>query len=187
MLVLLDHDISSYFYNVKFNILESDIPSHKISSLIILSLALLVPVCSHQSLVPCTVYFKLRDSRMIGGIIISMYLCIYLLTHWDRVTHKCFNKITIICSDNGLSLGQRQVIIWTNAEIMLIGPLGTYFNEILTEIQKSSFNKMHSNMSSAKWRPFCFGLSVLKYAWNSVLHSSVNQFHACWTALVVIT
>ena len=37
-------------------------------------------------------------------------------------------------SDNGLSPGWRQAIIWTNAGILLIGPLGTNFSEILIEI-----------------------------------------------------
>ena len=33
------------------------------------------------------------------------------LTHWDRVTHICVSKLTIIASDNGLSPGRRQAII----------------------------------------------------------------------------
>ena len=56
------------------------------------------------------------------------------LTHWGWVTHICVNKLTIIGSDNGLSPGRRQAIIWTNAGILLIGPLGTNFSEILIEI-----------------------------------------------------
>ena len=56
------------------------------------------------------------------------------LTHWGRVTHICVNKLTIIGSDNGLSPGRRQAIIWTNAGLLLIGPLGTNFSEILIEI-----------------------------------------------------
>ena len=53
------------------------------------------------------------------------------LTHWGRVTHLCVNKLTIIGSDNGLSPDWRQAIIWTNAGILLIGPLGTNFSDIL--------------------------------------------------------
>ena len=45
------------------------------------------------------------------------------LTHWDRVTHICVSKLTIIGSDNGLASGRRQTIIWTNDGILLIGPL----------------------------------------------------------------
>ena len=55
----------------------------------------------------------------------------------------------------------RQAIIWTNAGILLIGPLGTNFYEILTEIHIFSFKKMHLKMLYGKWRPFNFGLSVL--------------------------
>ena len=33
------------------------------------------------------------------------------LTHWGRVTHIFIGNLTIIGSDNGLSLGQRQAII----------------------------------------------------------------------------
>ena len=83
------------------------------------------------------------------------------LTHWGRVTHICVSKLTIIGPDNGLSPGRRQAIIWTNAGILLIGPLGTNFSEILIEVCTFSFKKMHLNMSSAKWRPFCLGLNEL--------------------------
>ena len=84
-----------------------------------------------------------------------------MLTHWGRMTHICVVKLTIIGSDNGLSPGRRQAIIWTNDGILLIGPLGTNFSEILIGIQTFSFKKMHLKMSSAKWRPFCLGLNVL--------------------------
>ena len=43
-------------------------------------------------------------------------------------------KLTIIGSDGGLSPGRRQAIMWTNAGILLNGPLGTNFSEILIEI-----------------------------------------------------
>ena len=77
-----------------------------------------------------------------------------ILTHWGRVTHICFGNLTIIGSDNGLSPGRRQAIIWTNAGILLIWPLGLNFNEILIEINTLSFNKMLLKMSSWKWQPF---------------------------------
>ena len=47
------------------------------------------------------------------------------LTHWGRVTHICVSKLTIIGSDNGLSPGRRQAIVWTNDGILLIRTLGT--------------------------------------------------------------
>ena len=83
------------------------------------------------------------------------------LTHWGRVTHICVSKLTNIGSDDGLSHGRRQAIIWTNAGILLIRTLGTYFSEIRGKILSFSFKKMHLKMSSAKWRPFSFGLSEL--------------------------
>ena len=85
----------------------------------------------------------------------------FLLTHWGRVTHICISKLTVIGSDNGLSPGRRQAIIWTNDGILLIGPLGTNFNEILIGIQTFSFKVMHFKMLSAKWCPFCLGLNML--------------------------
>ena len=83
------------------------------------------------------------------------------LTHWGRVTHICVSKLTIIGSDNGLSPGRRQAIIWTNAGIMLIGSLGTNLSEILIEIFAFSFKKMYLKISSGKWRPSCLCLNVL--------------------------
>ena len=85
------------------------------------------------------------------------------LTHWGRVTHICVGNLTIIGSDTGLSPGRRQAIIWTNAGLLLIGPLGINFREILVGIHKFSFTKMHLKMSSAKWRPFSLGLHVLTH------------------------
>ena len=87
------------------------------------------------------------------------------LTHWGRVTHICVSKSTIIGSDNGLSPGQRQAIIWTNAGILLIRTLGTNFSEILIEITTFSFKKMHLKVSSEKRRPFCLGHNVLMQSW----------------------
>ena len=82
------------------------------------------------------------------------------LTHWGWVTHICIGQLTIIGSDNGLSPGRRQAIIWTNDGILLIGPSGTNFSEILIGIQTFSFKKMHLKITSAKWRPFCLCLNV---------------------------
>ena len=40
-----------------------------------------------------------------------------------------------------------------NDGILLIGPLGTNFSEILLEIDPFSFKKIHLKMSPGKWRP----------------------------------
>ena len=85
------------------------------------------------------------------------------LTHWGWVMHICISKLTIVSPDNGLSPGRHQAIIWTIAGILLIGPLGINFGEILIKIHKFSFKKIHLQMSSANCRPFCLGLNVLMY------------------------
>ena len=97
-----------------------------------------------------------------------------MLTHWGRVTHIFVSKLTIIGSDNGLSPGRRQAIIWTNAGISLIRTLGTNFSEILGEIHSSSFSKMHLKMSSAKWRLFGLGLNELITGCIGICHFHQN-------------
>ena len=98
----------------------------------------------------------------------SMFKIVWLLWNstgtlilWARVTHIWVSELSIIGSDNGLSPGRRQAIIWTNVGILLIGPLGTNFSEILIKIVTFSYKKIHLKMSSGKWRPFHLGLNVL--------------------------
>ena len=93
------------------------------------------------------------------------------------MTHICVGKLTNIGSDNGLSPGWYQAIIWTNAGILLIGPLVTNFSESLIVIHTFSFNKMHLKMSSAKWRLFCLGLNELSSARTEI------TMHKCLTPL----
>ena len=56
-----------------------------------------------------------------------------MLTLWGRVTHICVGNLTIIGSDNGLSPGQHQAIIWSSTRMLSIWPFGTSFSEILIE------------------------------------------------------
>ena len=86
-----------------------------------------------------------------------------VLTHWDRVMHICVSKVTTIGSDNGLSPGQHLAILWTNAGILLVGPLKINFSANLIKIDTISFKKMHLNMSFGKWQPFCLSLNVLTH------------------------
>ena len=103
----------------------------------------------------------LTSGLLCNGLI---YWCsVSVLTHWGWVTHICVSKLTIIGSDNGLSPGRRQAIIWTNDGILLIRTLGTNFSEIVSEIHSFSFKKMHLKMSSAKWCLFCLGLNELTH------------------------
>ena len=101
------------------------------------------------------------------------------LTHWGRVTHIRVGKLTNIGSDNVLSPGRRQAIIWN--QYWKIGPLGTNFGEILIGIATFSFRKKHLKMSFAKWCPCCLGLNVLKRS------PFFNVFVACRVTIVNIS
>ena len=96
--------------------------------------------------------------------------------NWGRVTHICVGNLIIICSDNGLSPGRRQAIIWTNAGILLIGTIGTNFSEISIEILTFSFKKIRLKVSSVKWRPFCLSLNMLKSGWTSTLMCLLSYY-----------
>ena len=105
------------------------------------------------------------------------------LTHWGRATHICVSKLTIIASDNGLSPGPHQAIIWNNIAILSIGLLGTNVSEISIKIPIFSFKKMHFKVSSAKWRPFCLGLNMLKTIYVIIVKSADTIFFTdryCW-------
>ena len=75
--------------------------------------------------------------------------------------HICIGNLTIIGSDNGLSPGCHQAIIWTSAGILLIKPLGMSFSKILLEIITFSFKKLHLKVLPAKQQPYCLSLNVL--------------------------
>ena len=82
--------------------------------------------------------------------------------------------------------------------IIIIGPLGTSFSEILIGIYTFSSTKMHLKMSSGKWRPswldlngllcclntymfgFCFWIDKLGYVVNMCL---VHEFHNMQTIM----
>ena len=84
------------------------------------------------------------------------------LTHWGQVMDICVCNLTTIGSDNGLSSGQNQAIIWANAGILLIGTLGTNFSEILIKLRTFFFSrKCLSKCLSGKCQQFCHGLNVL--------------------------
>ena len=60
------------------------------------------------------------------------------------MTHICVSKLPITGLDSGLSPGRHQAIIWTDAEILPIGPLGTEFIEISIDIyiQENAFENV---------------------------------------------
>ena len=72
--------------------------------------------------------FSSWDGLMVGQLVrlIGWIVCVqpvlnwiesifsWVLTHWGRVTHICVDNLPITVSDNGLSPGRRQAIVWTN-------------------------------------------------------------------------
>ena len=94
--------------------------------------------------------------------VLDMSLKMDKLNNWGWVTHICISKLAIIGSANGFSSCQFHAIIWTKSRILLTRILGTNIREILSKIHTFSFKKMHFNMSSEKWQPFCHGLNVLR-------------------------
>ena len=102
----------------------------------------------------CTIICQIGSQEIgIGSmhrIIVPALLDTWVNSHWGRVTHICLNEITFIGSDNGLSPGGRQAIILTNVGMLLIGPLGTNFSQLLIEIHIFLFKRMHLKMLSGK-------------------------------------
>ena len=76
-------------------------------------------------------------------------------------------------------LSELMLLYWKNLSInlliMLIWHLGTNFSEILIEMFISSFKKLYLNVSSAKYRPFCVRLNVLR-RWPPCVNSRQEHF-----------
>ena len=111
---------------------------------------------------------------------------LYGITHWGRVTHICVSKLKSIDSDNGLSPGRHQAIVWTNAGILLIWPLGTNFREMLIEIHKFSFlNEFEYviwKMAAILSRPQCDNgaLSTLV----QMMVACIHYLNHCWLIII---
>ena len=149
------HHFANYIFKCIFLIKNVWI-SHKISLKFVPKFRINSIPALVQIMTWCQPGAKPLSEPMMASLLthIGVYLYIY--------RHICVGNLTIIGSDNGLSPDRRQAIIWTNAWILLIGPYGTNFSEILIKIHAFLFTKMHLKMSSGKWRPFCLGLNVLK-------------------------
>ena len=113
-------------------------------------------------------------------IFLSLMLCgCFLLTYWGRMTHICVGNLTIIGPDNDLSPGRRLAIIWTNAAILLIGPMGTlqwnrHRNSYIF-IQENAFQIVVWKMAAILSWPQCVNSSPPKCR----IHASGN-----WSSIV---
>ena len=72
------------------------------------------------------------------------------LTHWGRVTHICVNKLTIIGSDNDLSLGLRKTFRWN------------FKRNSYIFIQENSFENVVWEVATILSRPQCVNRMWLK-------------------------
>ena len=62
--------------------------------------------------------------------------CLIIELEWCLYTPE---KEFTIGSDKGLLPGRRQALIWTNAGLLLTGPLWTYFSEFRIKIRQFPF------------------------------------------------
>ena len=117
-------------------------------------------------------------AQLTSGFHHSVYhywrLIIKLLSFFNSLSwqmHIRISRLTIIGSDNGLSPGWWQAIIWTNSGIFLIGPSETNFREIFIEIysfiKENAFENVVWKMEAILSRPQCVKenqhISLLKH------------------------
>ena len=100
---------------------------------------------------------------------------------WGWVTHICVSKLNITGSDNALSPGRCPAIIWTNAGILFIGPLGTKFSEILIEIYTFPFKKNVLENVVCEMASICLGLNMLIL----VVRTHIRQDYLIGTVVVM--
>ena len=116
----------------------------------------------------------------------QVHVCLCSLIHWGWVMHICIGKLTIIGSDNGLSPGQCQGIIWTNAGIVLIGLKNkfqwNFYWNLYVFIQEHALENVVWKMTAILSQPQCvtvFNTSVgfLKsVSYESFIWESIVRF-----------
>ena len=97
-----------------------------------------------------------------------------------RLSDTCMRQL--IGSDNGLSLGRRQAIVWANAGLFLIWPVETKFSELLNHNHTFSFKKMPWSWRLPNGghltRPQCVNDSLLEMQ-QAVNAIQTNVKHFC--------
>ena len=99
------------------------INNHQIRIMCMLSLNLLYFIITRCNISRASIFLEI--SKDILNDYLSLLIGSTILTHWGRLTHIYVGNLTIICSDNGLSPGRCQAIIWIAAGLLSIGPLRT--------------------------------------------------------------
>ena len=99
------------------------------------------------------------------------------------MTHICASKLTIIVSDNGLASGRRQAIIWNNAGILLIGPLGTAFSDFfLSKFKETNFVSKWLSVLSVDVLRASSGTMITRFGCND-RDWRVKMFSFCYMAI----
>ena len=102
-------------------------------------------------------------------------LIYHILSHasWGRLTHICVSKLTIIDSDDGLSPGRRQAIIWTSAGILFIWIRNklqwTITRNSYIFMQENAFENVLCQMSAILSRPQCATALNLPLFYDSMM------------------
>ena len=100
------------------------------------------------------------------------------LTNWGRVTHTCVSKLTIIDSDNGMSPGRRQAIIWTKCWNTVNWTLSNKLQWNLNRnshifIQENAFENVVCEIASMLSRSQCVKvLSHGCYFWCHIIYGN---------------
>ena len=87
----------------------------------------------HQNIIVYQIPLKYFDGLAqcsINFIVDKHTTAAFYLRRQTTVGGSAHLELTVIGSDNVLSPGRHQAIIWTNAGILLFQPLGTNFSEI---------------------------------------------------------
>ena len=100
---------------------------------------------------------------------------------WGRMMHRCVGNIIIIGTENGLSPGRCQAIIWTNDGILLIGPLPNklqcnHNQNSYIFIQENTFENVVCKMSTILSRPQwqCVEINLMRSYWTFKMRT-LNQ------------
>ena len=111
------------------------------------------------------VYLEPRNPPRRGIKCFCLFMSIWMLDpdlcHWGRLMHLCVSKLTIIGSDNGLSPGRRQAIIWTNAGILLIGLQCNVNKKWYILIQENVFQNVVKKLAAILSQPQCVKIQIL--------------------------
>ena len=125
---------------------------------------------------PDRLYFNHKNHRIHPSDFQESGCCTSLisrrdLTHWGQVMHICLSRPT------------RQVIIWTNTGILLIGPLGTKLSEMLIEIYAFKLRKSKitlllerkvSTVTILVW------IEAIEHATLALTENQSDQLHKEW-------